>query len=165
MHKRRDDPAVNKGDYEDLYGQFVSRTSRALNRYMALHLKDDDITPEQWTVIKRLSEQDGITQKDLAWIADKDQANLTKILDILERKHLVRRSRNEEDRRSFLIYITEEGRKLHGEVVGRINRLYREEVLAGIPESELALFSEMLKRINRNIGAGGPFVDEYEAEQ
>ncbi|WP_258168971.1 MarR family winged helix-turn-helix transcriptional regulator [Paenibacillus sp. AR247] len=106
MLKRRDDPAVNKGDYEDLYGQFVSRTSRALNRYMALHLKDDDITPEQWTVIKRLSEQDGITQKDLAWIADKDQANLTKILDILERKHLVRRSRNEEDRRSFLIYIT-----------------------------------------------------------
>ncbi|WP_145033707.1 MarR family winged helix-turn-helix transcriptional regulator, partial [Micrococcus luteus] len=105
---------------------------------------------------KRLSEQDGITQKELAWIADKDQANLTKILDILERKHLVRRSRNEEDRRSFLIYITEEGRKLHGELVGRINRLYREEVLAGIPEAELALFSEMLKRINRNIGASGP---------
>ncbi len=84
-------------DKEHLYGQMVSRTSRALIRYLTAHFKEDDITPEQWTVLKRLGEEDGITQKELALVTDKDQATLTKILDLLERKKLVRRGKNKED--------------------------------------------------------------------
>ncbi|GIO32975.1 MULTISPECIES: MarR family winged helix-turn-helix transcriptional regulator [Paenibacillus] len=140
-------------DKEFLYGQMVSRTSRALIRYLAAHFKDDDITPEQWTVLKRLGVEDGVTQKELAFVTDKDQATLTKILDLLERKQLVRRDKNKEDRRSFLIYITDEGRELRERLFLQVNRLFGEEVVKGIPEGDLRTFVSTLAKIQHNVEA------------
>ncbi|MEI0736890.1 MarR family transcriptional regulator [Paenibacillus sp. JTLBN-2024] len=140
-------------DKEHLYGQMVSRTSRALIRYLTAHFKEDDITPEQWTVLKRLGEEDGITQKELALVTDKDQATLTKILDLLERKKLVRRGKNKEDRRSFLIFITDEGRELRERLFFYVNRLFAEEVVAGIPENDLKIFVSTLQKIQHNVEA------------
>ncbi|HWO55440.1 MAG TPA: MarR family transcriptional regulator [Paenibacillus cookii] len=140
-------------DKEHLYGQMVSRTSRALIRYLTAHFKEDDITPEQWTVLKRLGEEDGIAQKELALVTDKDQATLTKILDLLERKKLVRRGKNKEDRRSFLIFITDEGRELRERLFFYVNRLFAEEVVAGIPENDLKIFVSTLQKIQHNVEA------------
>ncbi|MEC0370978.1 MarR family winged helix-turn-helix transcriptional regulator [Paenibacillus chibensis] len=137
-------------DKEHLYGHLISKTSRALMRYLTMHFKEDDITPEQWTVLKRLGEQDGITQKELALLADKDQATLTKILDILERKQLVRRGRNMDDRRSFLIFITDEGRRLRERLFTYVNRLFEEEIVAGIPEEDLRVFLATLMKIQQH---------------
>lgn len=140
-------------DKEHLYGQMVSRTSRALIRYLTAHFKEDDITPEQWTVLKRLGEEDGITQKELALVTDKDQATLTKILDLLERKKLVKRGKNKEDRRSFLIFITDEGRELRERLFFYVNRLFAEEIVAGIPENDLKIFVSTLHKIQHNVEA------------
>ncbi|MGG0171153.1 MarR family winged helix-turn-helix transcriptional regulator [Paenibacillus dokdonensis] len=140
-------------DKEHLYGHLISKTSRTLMRYLTMHFKEDDITPEQWTVMKRLGEQDGLTQKELSLIADKDQATLTKILDILERKHLVRRDKNKDDRRSFLIFITDEGRQLRERLFIHVNQLFADEIVAGIPESDLKVFLATLMKIQQNAEA------------
>lgn len=37
---------------EELYRYTIRKTSRAIARYLSLHLKKYDITPEQWSVLK-----------------------------------------------------------------------------------------------------------------
>ncbi|SDW05053.1 MarR family winged helix-turn-helix transcriptional regulator [Paenibacillus sp. PDC88] len=134
---------------EEKYGYAITRTSRAVLRFLTGYLRSYSITPEQWTVVKRVFEHEGITQKELAAISDKDPATLAKVLDILEREGLIVRKTNEEDRRSYLIYITKQGVKLRNEVYEHLEQVFN-KVLEGIPQDELAVFNKVLCRIEDN---------------
>jgi len=134
---------------EELYGYALTKTSRAILRFLTGHLKCFSITPEQWTVLKRVFEHEGITQKELAAIADKDPATLAKILDNLERNRLIVRQTNRQDRRSYLIFITEDGTKLRNKVEKDLEQVFG-QVLEGITEDELTMFSRVLSRIEKN---------------
>lgn len=136
--------------YDDAIGRGITQTSKNIFRRLSVHLKEYDITPEQWTVLKRLGENDGVTQKELSSTSEKDQATLTRILDILERKRLMERKPNKEDRRSFLIYITESGKQLSLELFPLIEKIFNEEILVGINEEEIATFSRVLDKIKQN---------------
>ncbi|MFD1134985.1 MarR family transcriptional regulator [Paenibacillus urinalis] len=137
---------------EEKYGYAITRTSRAVLRFLTGYLRSYAITPEQWTVVKRVYEHDGITQKELAAISDKDPATLAKILDILEREGLIVRKTNKEDRRSYLIYITDQGVKLRDEVYEHLEQVFS-KVLDGIPQDELAVFNKVLGQIEDNAAA------------
>lgn len=91
-------------------GMYINSINRKILRFLSLNLKKYNITTEQWSVLLSLTEEDGVNQKQLAKKVDKDQATLVRILDILERKKLVVRKKSTEDRRSFLIYVTPEGK-------------------------------------------------------
>lgn len=86
---------------EEMFGIPTVRTSKRLSRVVAARLRPFGITPEQWTVLKRVSEAEYSTQKQLAERADKDQATLTKILDLLEKQNWIQRVRNPEDAARF----------------------------------------------------------------
>ena len=102
---------------ETSLGFMLNHTGRGIGHLLNLHFHKYDMTTEQWTVLNRLAEQDGISQKTLAIRAEKDQTNITRLLDQLERKGLVERTVNPDDRRSFLITITEKGRDLNNKLV------------------------------------------------
>ncbi|OIK05183.1 MarR family transcriptional regulator [Bacillus sp. MUM 13] len=131
-------------------GMLISQTSRNLLRFLALQLKEYEVTPEQWSVLKSLGIHDGVTQKELSQKTDKDQATLTRILDILERKLLIERRPNKEDRRSFLIHITEAGKNLKEHLYPFIEGLYGKQLLNGISEENLNLLQQVLIQINEN---------------
>ncbi len=136
---------------DETIGLYTSHTVKNIIRFLTLHLKDFDVTPEQWTVLKRLAEQDGISQKQLAMKAEKDQPTVTRILDILERKELIYKQKNTEDRRSFLIFITEKGMTAKNELSPFIEELYEETILKGISEEELEVYKSVLSQINANM--------------
>ncbi|WP_226676053.1 MarR family winged helix-turn-helix transcriptional regulator [Rossellomorea aquimaris] len=136
---------------DETIGLYTSHTVKNIIRFLTLHLKDFDVTPEQWTVLKRLAEQDGISQKQLAMKSEKDQPTVTRILDILERKELIYKQKNTEDRRSFLIFITEKGMTAKNELSPFIEDLYEETILKGISEEELEVYKSVLSQINANM--------------
>ncbi|UTE77169.1 MULTISPECIES: MarR family transcriptional regulator [unclassified Rossellomorea] len=139
---------------DESIGLYTSHTVKNIIRFLTLHLKDFDVTPEQWTVLKRLAEQDGISQKQLAIRSEKDQPTVTRILDILERKELIYKQKNAEDRRSFLIFITEKGMKAKEELSPFIENLYEDTILKGISEEELEVYKSVLSQINANMTKG-----------
>lgn len=49
-----------------------------------------------------------MSQKELSKLTEKDQATLTRIIDLLEKKKLIQRRINEQDRRSFILHVTDE---------------------------------------------------------
>ncbi|WP_423409388.1 MarR family winged helix-turn-helix transcriptional regulator [Heyndrickxia sp. MSNUG] len=131
-------------------GSASVRLSKKLTRYINLQLKPFSITTEQWSVLRTLSESNDISQKELSERADKDQATLTKILDLLEKNKFIERVQNPSDRRSFLIKITQKGAQLVKEVTP-----YLEEVFAKITDSiqaeKLAIYKETVLSLENNI--------------
>lgn len=136
--------------FDDLIGRGVTQTSRNIVRALSVSLKDYGITPEQWTVIKNLARQDGITQKALSLSTGKDQATLTRILHLIEKKGLIERRNNLHDRRSYLIHLTEEGRQMENALYPAVESLYVQTILQDISEEELHLFLGVLKKISDN---------------
>ncbi|MCY8485605.1 MarR family transcriptional regulator [Bacillus atrophaeus] len=134
---------------EELIGYNI-KTSRRIIRFLAFHLKEEGITPEQWTVLKRVGESRSISQKELSARADKDQATLTKILDLLEKKNFIRREANPRDWRSFLVVLTEAGEELKQTLTDKMEILFA-GLLENTSDEDLAVFLGILDRINGNI--------------
>lgn len=145
---------------ETSLGFMLNHAGRRIGHLLNLHFQAFDVTAEQWSVLNRLAEQDGITQKALAIRAEKDQTNMTRILDQLERKGLVERKVNTADRRSFLTYITEKGRALHKQLVP-IEREVVHSVSSGLTEEQSDVLWACLKEITNQANQRIQEVEEH----
>ena len=65
---------------------------------------------ERERVLTLLQESDGISQRKLALILDIRPQSLSELLGKLERDGLIRREKNEDDKREILVSLTEVGR-------------------------------------------------------
>ncbi|WP_026692352.1 MarR family winged helix-turn-helix transcriptional regulator [Peribacillus kribbensis] len=135
---------------KDDIGFTASSTSKLMRGQVNVVLKPYGITAEQWTVLKHLSFEKHLNQKDLSQRTDKDQATLTKILDLLEHRGLAARIVNPDDRRSFLVEITTQGKELVQTVLPLIETIY-EDILHGLSSAQLDEFMKIMKQIQQNI--------------
>ncbi|MCM3573615.1 MarR family transcriptional regulator [Mesobacillus subterraneus] len=131
-------------------GSASVRLSKKLTRIINYYLKPYQITTEQWSVLRTLNEGNGISQKELSIRSDKDQATLTKILDLLVKQENVERLANPLDRRSFLVKITPKGANLVEEVTPYLEEIFI-KITNGIDEEKLAIFREVLLTMEDNI--------------
>ena len=99
------------------FGFVVNQTALKLRSEMLRRLKPFGLTPEQWSVLNRLAEQDGISQRELAERTFKDQPTTARLLDKLMALGLVRRDDSASDRRAFVIAITAAGRELRERIL------------------------------------------------
>lgn len=109
-----------------------------------------DITPEQWFILFRLYEQDGLAQSELADKLLHDHPNITRLVDALEASGLIRRDNDPEDRRRYLIRLTDPGRalveKLFPLVIAR-----RQQLFKGLDEQAIEQLHATLKTIEQNL--------------
>jgi DNA-binding MarR family transcriptional regulator len=131
-------------------GFIIARTSMRYKNELGRRLKPYDVTPEQWVALHRLMERDGLTQRELADMIFKDQPTITRILDKLERKQLIRRSDSPSDRRSFRVHLTDQGRRLLEQLMV-INQQVRKDACQGVTDRELAAFKATLDKIWNNL--------------
>lgn len=131
-------------------GFIVNRTSVAIKKQFAKRLRPYGLTPEQWSVLNRLAERDGLTQTDLAERTYKDPPNTARILDKLEKKKLLKRAENPADRRAFLIFLTDRGKTVREEIVPITSRL-NDEAAAGLSPEECNRLISLLNRVHENL--------------
>ncbi|MDF9408799.1 MAG: Transcriptional regulator SlyA [Pelotomaculum sp. PtaB.Bin013] len=117
---------------------------------MCRNLKPYDITPEQWGLINILFRKDGISQKELSEKSFKDQPTITRILDNLEAKGMIERKINREDRRTFMIFLTNEGRDLRDKLLPIAEKTLQ-KVLTGFKEEEIEQLKIWLNKIYNNL--------------
>ncbi|MBB6731648.1 MarR family winged helix-turn-helix transcriptional regulator [Cohnella zeiphila] len=134
---------------DDSIGFLINQAGRRISQLLAQRFAPYEVTTEQWSVLARLREEDGISQKELAFRVGKDQTNVTRILDQLERKQLVVRRPNPDDRRSFLPYVTEEGNRVYLLLLP-IEKDVVAEATSGIGSEDLAKLKELLVRVTDN---------------
>lgn len=113
---------------------------------MTHRLKAYDITTEQWSVLLQIYMNEGLNQREIAVKAYKDQPTTTRILDMLEKKHLIIRKPSQKDRRAFELFLTELGRDLSGTLVPLENK-FNEEIAQIIPEEDMDVFWKVLSEM------------------
>lgn len=135
---------------DESMGFLINYTGRKITQLVNQYLSSHDITAEQWVVLNRLAEQDGITQKELAQRVGKDPTNITRILDQLEKKGLIARRHNALDRRSYLASLTEEGRALDL-LVSPLETHVMNLALEGLSEEQVTELKRSLLLVAQNI--------------
>jgi len=78
-----------------------------------------NLTASQFGVLEALYHIGPLCQKDLASKILKSSGNMTMVIDNLEKRSLVRRERDNEDRRYYRIHLTDQGTALMAELFPR----------------------------------------------
>lgn len=133
---------------DDALGFVINAVARKFSQLFNLRCKAFDITAEQWSVLSKLVEHNGITQRDLSSITEKDPNNITRLLDQLERKGWVRRTDNPLDRRSYIVLVTDNGERLASELKP-LDQSLLQELLTSLTLDEVMYFQKMLHQINK----------------
>jgi DNA-binding MarR family transcriptional regulator len=135
---------------KDTLGFIICHADLKMKNNLMRKIKSFDITTEQWMIMNRLFEEGGISQKELSERTLKDQGALTRTLDIMEKKGLVKRQINPDDRRSFLIYLTDEGQDVRVQIVPIAEQCI-EDAVKGFTEEEVDTLTTLLKRVIFNL--------------
>ena len=132
-------------DIRLIFAILNGKVSAAINRKLYRNFRQGglEISPEQWTVLIFLWEKDGVTQQELCNATFKDKPSMTRLIDNMERQHLVVRI---SDRRTNLIHLTKTGKELEEKARLIANRTLM-EALQGITVEELSVSQEVLRKI------------------
>lgn len=107
------------------------------------------ITVEQWIILKIVSENSDISQKELAEKSFRDTASITRTLDLLEKKNLLRRESIPNNRRMYNIQLTKVGQKFIEQNMEMV-QTQRKKSVEGISEKDLEKLAEILTKIRKN---------------
>lgn len=88
----------------------LRRILKAVDAHARALARDTSLTPSQLVVLKELSAVDGAQPGELARAAGLKQATISVLLDRLQARGLVQRTRGNTDRRTVRVQITPEGR-------------------------------------------------------
>lgn len=128
------------------------KVSAAINQKLYNNFKQGNlnINPEQWTVLLSLWEKDGVTQQELCNETSKDKPSMTRLINNMEKMHLVVRIASKTDKRYNMIYLTKNGRELEEMARFIANRTLK-EALNGLSTDELRISQNVLRKIFSNI--------------
>ncbi|MBU8910175.1 MAG: MarR family transcriptional regulator [Desulfobacterales bacterium] len=126
----------------------VGRTSRSIIKRLTKKFSDAgfDVSYEQWSILVHLYRKDGQTQQELANIAVKDKAAITRLLNVLEKKNIVLRIPDRNDKRSKLVYLTNKAKDFKPDLIAVVEELL-EEAEQGISLEEMAQCKTTLNKI------------------
>lgn len=137
-------------DFDENIGRMLFETTQNIKNWAEKLFTPFDITGEQFHLLKSVSMEVGIPQRSLCDQVMKTPANLTRILDRMEKKGLVIRRDNPEDRRSSLVFRTEVGEKVTTEVSSVLVPVEK-RIKSGIDKEDLEVFIQVLHKINQNL--------------
>ncbi|MBM6924731.1 MarR family winged helix-turn-helix transcriptional regulator [Pseudoflavonifractor phocaeensis] len=124
----------------------LAASAALFQRKVMAGLSDSGLTAGQPKVLDYLGLHDGSMQKDIAAGCQIDPATLTGLLNRMEEKGLIQRRVQPEDRRSFHVYLTEQGRDRQ-RLVRRTLEQMGDEVLAGFSREERMRLEDGLYRL------------------
>ena len=102
---------------EESLGYLVNYLAKLFSQILTACLASHGVYPGQWGVLLFLWVQDGQTQRELSRQVAIDDASMVHSIDRMERDGLVRRVRNEHDRRQINIFLTEKGHALRDQLI------------------------------------------------
>ncbi len=148
-------PGLSVFPIDESPGYIIHRvdTQMALGLQHAFQANGFNITPEQWGILSRLWENEGIHQSALAERASKDRHNVTRILNLLEKNGFIRRTPDGQDKRRLNVYLTEEGRALKQKLIP-ITFGYLQECFEGLTKEEVRTLRRIHKHILKNLSQG-----------
>ena len=136
-------------DDELAVGMLIGRARSTLLTNLDAELEQYGLTGVQYGVLKHLADGTALTAVDLSRILHYDTGSMTRMLDRLEEKALLRRERGKEDRRVVHLRMTSAGRALLPKLRLAAARVLNRG-LAGFTTQEIDALKVYLSRMVEN---------------
>lgn len=109
-----------------------------------------DITKDQWLVLKKVADNQRISQVELARSLFKDTAAINRIINLMVDKKLLKRESHAEDRRQVELQLTSKGQKMFETMLPKVEEI-RMKGVEGLSGKEVEQLKSSLNKMIQNL--------------
>jgi DNA-binding MarR family transcriptional regulator len=131
------------------FGYLISQIRNALFTALDKEMLPLDLTASQFVVVIGAMLNRARTVNEFCQMAGIEPGPMSRLLDRLEAKGIVRRERDSKDRRQVNVTLTEKGAALYPQINARIHKVYG-HLLNGFSEQEALALKHALEKILMN---------------
>ena len=145
---------INSINFENSIGPWLGKTVKLIDCFLQESLNELNIglTKEQVIVLKRLHDQDGMNQNELAFITLRNKSSLTRLLSNMEKKGYLIRKQSEIDKRQKNVFLTQLGKDTFKEIRPLLKNVIA-TIEQGISIKEKEQVINILKKIQHNFNS------------
>ena len=121
-------------------------------------------TRTQWLALRRVGDQPGVSQSELAELLEVEKASVGRLIDKLEAFGWLERRQDDADRRIKRVYLTELGRRIHRDVTPVAEAMVEEE-LSGLSREQRDLLTDLLMTVKQRLQDMAAENDEIELKE
>lgn len=129
-----------------LLGYNIAQADIPIKKAFIKYLGPLGVRPVEYTVLTLVMSNENVTQKQLSQALSVSAPNMTILLDRLEERGLIRRTRSETDRRMQIIGLTDAGLDLMRRAEP-ISVSMEKEILRHLSPAEQAILFELLQKV------------------
>ncbi|MCG7498237.1 MarR family transcriptional regulator [Vibrio sp. Of7-15] len=138
-------------DRQKSLGWLINVVALKLKNELDAGLKEHGLSIALWPTLMCLWEEEGVTQREIAIKSKVESSTTTRTIDKLVKLNLVERQDDPNSRRSFRIYLTDEGRALKDKLIHLPTQI-NEAALSSLNDEEqdqmISLLQKMVKDID-----------------
>jgi len=138
---------MSGSDTPETFGLLLHGTARAWRQKLDQRLKPMGLGQAKWRTLMHLSlAGDALTQAEIAARLGVEEPSVVTLLHRLEREAWITRSNSPQDRRCKMVLLGRRAQRVIGQINSSAETL-RDELMAGIPTSDLQTCMKVLARI------------------
>jgi MarR family 2-MHQ and catechol resistance regulon transcriptional repressor len=126
----------------------LTRAADSVNARLNASKSMKNLTISQFGVLEALYHLGSLCQNDLGSKILKSNSNMTTVVDNLEKRKLVRRERDQEDRRMVMVHLTENGLELISKILPEHVAAIKEQ-FKGLKQEELIILGNLLRKLGK----------------
>lgn len=131
-------------------GFFIIDGARLLRRRFDQEMRHLDMTSAQLQILGRLAHAEGINQAQLAGLLDMEPITVSRHVDRMEKAGFIERNPDPQDRRVWLLNLTDKGKALLPGMREIAQRIFV-EAQEGLSENERAILMSGLEQVVSNL--------------
>lgn len=141
-------------DFENAIGPWLGKTVKLVDFFLQESLNELNLglTKEQVIVLKRLHDQDGMNQNELAFITLRNKSSLTRLLTNMEANGYIIRKKYELDKRIKHVYLTNNGKEIFLKIRPILKKVMA-TIEQDVTEQEKSQMISTLKKIQHNFNS------------
>ena len=138
-------------DFENSIGPWMGLTVKMVEYYLQALFNEHglDLSKEQMIILKKLHEQDGLNQNELASLTFRDKSSMARLLSKMDKKNYIQRKQSKEDKRINLVFLTEKGRTIFKQTRPALKKLIN-TMEENITMEEKKMMIKILKKVQFN---------------
>jgi len=133
-------------------GASIRKAHRLYQRQLQDHLAKRNLTVAQYLHLRVLREKKSLFQNEISAELGIEKASSTGIIDMLDRAKLIKRVRDDEDRRRIRVTLTEKGNALADTILPFAKQIAL-SATDGVSAADLDTYFEVMDRIIANLSA------------
>ncbi|WPC39837.1 MarR family winged helix-turn-helix transcriptional regulator [Clostridium sp. JS66] len=141
----------------------------ALNKFINMYQRSLYKTQSHYTpyrgqvrLLNIIAQNDGFSQKELTEILDVRSATLSELLDKLERSNLIKRAKDEVDKRKMRVFLTADGLEFLKKFENKND--FSEQIFESLSSEEKYSFYNTIKKLCAHFEAQAILEDDYLSE-